>query len=70
MLQQPFNDRQYQAAQGRGRLSLAPARNRSYGSHTIESPRPPLQSLPVYQETYGDEGNTAHSLKEHILIVV
>ncbi|KAF1922985.1 P-loop containing nucleoside triphosphate hydrolase protein [Didymella exigua CBS 183.55] len=55
MLQQPYNDRQYQAAQGRGRLSLAPAPSRLYGGELIENERPPPRSQPVYQDTYGDE---------------
>ncbi|KAF2853126.1 hypothetical protein T440DRAFT_444900 [Plenodomus tracheiphilus IPT5] len=51
LLQQPYEDRQRQAVQGRGRLSLAPGPSRFF------SQAPPLQSQPLYQardlEEYG-----------------
>lgn len=56
MLQQTYNDRKYQAAHGRGRLSLAPVLTRSYGGEVIEERSPPRPQF-MYREVHGDKGN-------------
>jgi ATP-dependent DNA helicase HFM1/MER3 len=63
LLQQPYDDRQHQAMQGRARLSLAPASSRFFRSEAVDEG----QSQLMYQETYDDMGAVRHITTEHPL---
>lgn len=56
LLQQPYNDRQYQASQGQARLSLAPASSRLYGDHSRDRPESWAQG--VYEESHEEKGTS------------
>ncbi|KAF9700744.1 hypothetical protein EKO04_001546 [Ascochyta lentis] len=54
MLQQPHDDRQHQAVQGRARLSLAPASSRLFGHGVVEKERLQPRTQQMHQELYDD----------------
>lgn len=60
MLQQPNNDRQHQAIEGRARLSLAPASFRSLSGKIDEQEPPQPRRYPTYAETCEDRSTVIY----------